>query len=56
MSSLAAGGELTRNVYPAATPGQLDVLYITDAFGSVALDPEHRRGRKAFRCVVDPLN
>ena len=54
--TLAAGGELTRNVYPAATPGRLNVLFITDQFGSVALTPNTAAGAKAFRCVVDPLN
>jgi hypothetical protein len=55
--TLAAGGELTRNVYPSATqPGRLDVLYITDDVGSVALTPDTAAGAKAFRCVTDPLN
>ena len=55
--ALAAGGELTRNVYPSATkPGRVDVLYITDDVGSVALTPNTDAGAKAFRCVADPLN
>jgi hypothetical protein len=55
--TLAAGGELTRNVYPSATqPGRLDVLYITDDVGSVGLTPDTAAGAKAFRCVTDPLN
>jgi hypothetical protein len=55
--TLAAGGELTRNVYPSATKaGRVDVLYITDGVGSVALTPNTDAGRKAFRCVADPLN
>jgi hypothetical protein len=55
--ALAAGGELTRNVYPSATrPGSVDVLYITDDVGSVALTPNTDAGAKAFRCVADPLN
>jgi hypothetical protein len=55
--ALAAGGELTRNVYPSAsTPGRVDVLYITDDVGSVALTPNTAAGAKAFRCVADPLN
>ena len=53
--NLAAGGELTRNVYPA-TNGQVDVLYVTDAGGSVAITPNTAAGAKAFRCVTDPLN
>jgi hypothetical protein len=55
--TLASGGELTRNVYPSATdPGRVDVLYITDDVGSVALTPNTAAGAKAFRCVADPLN
>jgi hypothetical protein len=55
--ALAAGGELTRNVYPSSsTPGRVDVLYITDAVGSVALTPNTAAGAKAFRCVADPRN
>jgi hypothetical protein len=54
---LAAGGELTSDVYPSATdPGRLDVLYVTDKVGSVALTPNKFEGSKAFRCVADPLN
>jgi hypothetical protein len=54
---LAAGGELTSNVYPSASdPGRLDVLYITDQVGSVALTPDTGAGGKPFRCVTDPLN
>jgi hypothetical protein len=55
--TLAAGGELTRNVYPSASdPGRVDVLYITDSVGSVALTSDTGAGAKAFRCVADPLN
>jgi hypothetical protein len=55
--TLAAGGELTRNVYPSGSnQGRLDVLYITDNVGSVALTPDTAAGAKAFRCVADPLN
>jgi hypothetical protein len=55
--TLAPGGELTRNVYPSATqPGRVDVLYITDDVGSVALTPDTAAGAKAFRCVTDPIN
>jgi hypothetical protein len=53
--SLAAGGELTRNVYPRSN-GQVDVLYVTDAGGSVGITPNTAAGAKAFRCVTDPLN
>jgi hypothetical protein len=55
--TLAGGGELTRNVYPSGSqPGRLDVLYITDDVGSVALTPDTAVGAKAFRCVADPIN
>jgi hypothetical protein len=54
--ALAAGGELTRNVYPSSDAGRLDVLFVTDAVGSVALTPDTAAGAKAFRCVADPLN
>jgi hypothetical protein len=55
--TLAAGGELTRNVYPSETgSGQVDVLYITDNVGSVAITSDTAAGAKAFRCVADPLN
>jgi hypothetical protein len=54
--SLAPGGELTSDVYPSATPGQLDVLYVTDRVGSVALTTDTGAGAKPFRCVTDPLN
>jgi hypothetical protein len=54
---LAQGGELTSNVYPSSTDlGRLDVLYVTDQVGSVALTPDTFAGRKAYRCVTDPLN
>ena len=54
---LAPGGELTSNVYPSgALPGELDVLYVTDQVGSVAVTTNTGAGAKAFRCVIDPLN
>ena len=54
---LAAGGELTSEVYPSsASAGALDVLYVTDAVGSVAVTPNTGAGAKAFRCVADPIN
>jgi hypothetical protein len=55
--ALAPGGELTSSVYPSTTsPGELDVLYVTDQVGSAALTPNTGAGGKAFRCVADPLN
>jgi hypothetical protein len=54
---LAPGGELTSNVYPSgSSPGELDVLYVIDQVGSVAVTPNTGAGAKAFRCVADPLN
>jgi hypothetical protein len=53
--NLATGGELTRNVYPAGN-GRVDVLFVTDAGGSVAVTSDTAAGAKAFRCVTDPLN
>ena len=53
---LAPGGELTSEVYPSPTAGELNVLYVTDQGGSVALTPNTGAGGKAFRCVADPLN
>lgn len=55
--TLAPGGELTSNVYPSPSdPGRLDVLYVTDQVGRIALAPDTFAGGKAFRCVTDPLN
>jgi hypothetical protein len=53
---LAAGGELTSEVYPSSRAGELDVLFITDQGGSVAVTPNTGAGSKAFRCVSDPRN
>jgi hypothetical protein len=54
---IAPGGELTSEVYPSgSTPGELNVLYMTDEVGSVGLVPDGPGGEKAFRCVADPLN
>jgi hypothetical protein len=53
---LAPGGELTGEVYPSSTPGKLDVLYVTDESGSVAITPEGSDGAKGYRCVADPMN
>jgi hypothetical protein len=54
--TLAAEGELTRNVYPSSMPGRVDVLVVTDGAGSVALTPNTAAGAKPFRCVTDPIN
>jgi hypothetical protein len=54
--ALAPGGELTRNVYPSADPGRVDVLVITDDVGNVAVTSDTFTGAKPFRCVADPLN
>lgn len=54
---LSAGGELTSDVVPSgSSPGELDVLYVTDQVGGVAVTPNTGSGSKAFRCVADPLN
>lgn len=54
---LAAGGELTSEVYPSAQdPGRLDVLVVVDQVGGVAVAPDTAAGAKAYRCVADPLN
>jgi hypothetical protein len=54
---LAGGGELTSQVFPSGTdPGEVDVLYVTDQVGHVAITPGTGAGAKAFRCVADPLN
>jgi hypothetical protein len=55
--SIAPGGELTSEVYPSSTqPGRLDVIYLTDNVGSVAVIPDVAESAKAFRCVADPIN
>jgi hypothetical protein len=54
---IAPGGELTSEVYPSSSlPGQVQVLYLTNEVGNVALVPDAPGGEKAFRCVADPLN
>lgn len=53
---LAPGGELTSDVYPSPRPGELDVLYVVDQVGTVALTPNTGAGGKAYRCVADPSN
>jgi len=55
--ALAPEGELTTEVYPSTTDsGRLNVLYIINAVGDVALTPDTAAGAKPFRCVTDPLN
>jgi len=55
--ALAPGGELTSDVYPSgSTPGEVEVLYITNEVGNVALTTDNDAGAKAYRCVADPLN
>jgi hypothetical protein len=55
--TLTPGGELTSEVYPSGTdPGRLDVLYVTDQVGSVAITSDTAAGGKPYRCVTDPLN
>ena len=55
--TLAAGGELTRNVYPSTSdPGRVDVLYVNTETGGVGITPNTAAGAKAFRCVADPRN
>jgi hypothetical protein len=57
LGAIAAGGELTGEVYPsAARPGQLDVLYMTNELGAVGLVEDRAGGEKPFRCVLDPVN
>jgi hypothetical protein len=54
--TLAEGGELTRNVYPSATVGRVDVLFLSDPAGNVGVTSDTAAGARAFRCVADPLN
>lgn len=55
--TLAPGGELTSDVYPSSsTPGQVDVLYITNEVGNVGITTDNDAGAKSYRCVADPLN
>ena len=53
---LAPGGELTSEVLPSTTEGQLNVLFVTDQGGGIGVTPDTFAGAKAFRCVSDPLN
>jgi hypothetical protein len=57
MGPIAGGGELTSEVYPSgSSPGQLEVLYMTNELGNVGLVPDGPGGERAFRCVADPTN
>lgn len=52
---LTFGGELTSNAW-LDPPGQpLKVLYINGPAGSAAVTTDTFEGRKAFRCVTDPV-
>lgn len=54
---LAAGGEFTSEVSASASsPGHVEVLYVTDTIGHVALTPDSGAGAKSYRCVADPRN
>lgn len=53
---LAAGGELTGDVYPSSSPGKVDVLFVSDENGAVGLAPDDGTGAKSYRCVADPMN
>ena len=53
---LAAGGELTANVYPSSSdPGRLDDLYVTDQVGGVALTPDTAAGREGLPLRHRPI-
>jgi len=57
MGPIAPGGELTSEVYPSgASPGQVEVLYMTDELGHVGVVQDRVDEARAFRCVADPLN
>jgi hypothetical protein len=44
-------------VYPSSSkPGLVEVLYVTNSAGDVALTPDDYTGPKSYRCVADPLN
>ncbi|MBS1893582.1 MAG: hypothetical protein JST59_19960 [Actinobacteria bacterium] len=54
---LAPGGELTSEVQAsAASPGQIEDLYVADTVGHVGLTPDTAVGAKGYRCVAPPLN
>jgi hypothetical protein len=57
MGAIAPGGELTSEVYPSgSSPGQVEVLYMTDELGHVGVVQDRADEARAFRCVADPLN
>jgi hypothetical protein len=57
MGPIAPGGELTSEVYPSgSSPGQVEVLYMTNEAGNVGVVPDGPGGERAFRCVADPLD
>lgn len=57
VGAIAPGGELTSEVYPSgSSPGQVEVLYMTDELGHVGVVQDNVNGAKPFRCVADPLN
>ena len=54
--TLAAGGELTQNVYPSSSSANGLAVLVVDAIGNTSVVPATGVGAKAFRCVADPLN
>ena len=55
--ALAAGGELTSQVYPSASaPGQVEALVVTTPTGGVTTTPDNAADPHPYRCVVDPRN
>lgn len=54
---LAAGGELTANVYPPLAQGEgVRVLVVTTAAGDVDTVPDTFAGGRAYRCVANRIN
>jgi hypothetical protein len=57
IGAIAPGGELTSEVFPSgSSPGQVEVLYMTDELGHVGVVQDRAAEARAFRCVADPLN
>jgi hypothetical protein len=57
IGSIAAGGELTGEVYPSSVrSGETAVLYMTDELGRVGLVENRAGDERAFRCVTEPVN
>lgn len=52
---LAEGGELTSNAWFDPPGEPLKVIYINGPAGSAAVTTDTFEGRKAFRCVTDPV-